>query len=156
MQTLFAGAQSTIDLNVWNISTQIGMNLNEDSMEMELSSLACGDVVVWIGAYGASSASVAFGGTAVKSMASIDIHPNSSLPPKRRRHGGVAQLAAMRASSLLTSRGIKTVYYNTEPLMANGHIPGLAWDTALCHVSTSVFSEIWDYSHANMKRWTST
>jgi hypothetical protein len=87
-----------------------------------LSELVCGDVFVWVG-----------------------------LMLDRQGMQKWRHMLALLPTLDLKARGVNTALYQTEPLQIEQETFGLI-PPELCLAATSPFSEVWDYSHANLKR----
>ena len=125
MQTLRRGANSMLNRDEWSIEERVGVARAPGVREV-LETLRCGDIFVWIGK------------TDLDASARNDAQPEPPSDSKLITHR-------------LRRRGVRTILYQTEPI--GPATRGLVWSPSFCADETSPFVEIWDYSHANIKRY---
>ena len=125
MQTLRRGANATLNRDVWSIEERVGVARAPGVREI-LESLRCGDIFIWIGR------------ADLDAFARNDAQPEPPADSKLITHR-------------MRRRGVRTILYQTEPI--GPATRGLVWSTSFCADETSPFVEIWDYSHANIKRY---
>ena len=125
LQTLRRGANATLNRDVWSIEEQVGSPTTREATEV-LESLRCGDIFVWVGRH------------QLHVFARKDARPELPADSKLITHR-------------MRRRGVRTILYQTEPI--GPATRGLVWSPSFCADETSPFVEIWDYSHANIKRY---
>jgi len=130
MQTLRRGANETLNLDLWTVEQRFG-GVDSAEAAAELDALKCGDIFVWIG----------------KAQLGAFVPGNGkSVPP--RSDPVYNELVTYR----IQQRGVRTIYYQSEPF-GPAEEEGLMFSPSFCDFETSPFDEIWDYSHANLKRY---
>ena len=127
IQTLRRGANATLNRDVWSIEEQVGSPTTREAREV-LESLTCGDIFVWIGRH------------QLHAFARKDARPELPADSKLITHR-------------MRRRGVRTILYQTEPIGPATPKDVMAWSPSFCSDETSPFVEIWDYSHANIKRY---